>query len=563
MSAPAVTPDASSGGGHAVVVHAKSPGLVLAVVLLATFVINLDTTIVNVALPALSKQLHATTSGLQWVIDAYNLAFAGLILTGGTIGDRFGRRRTLAVGLAVFAIGSGVSAAASSTGALIVWRVVMGAAAAFVFPTTLSIISQTFPDRAARAKAVGAWGAATGVAVAVGPIVGGALLAHFWWGSIFLAMVPVAAVTMIGAFLVIPKGRAVSTEPLDLRGLTVSALALTTLVYTIIEAPDRGWGSGRTLAGFAIAAAGFAALIVIERRQAHPMLDVRLFANMRFTAASGAVTLAFFALSGFIFLIVLYFQIMRGYSPLQTGVRVLPVAVSLAVSSGIGTVLAVRVGNKIVVAWGLLLVGAGYAWVAGVQTQGTSYGLIVLQMVVLGTGMGLSTAPATEAILGVVRPDQAGIGSAVNDATRLVGGTLGVAVLGSVYASLYRSKLDHAGVSQSAIDIAKGSFGASRAAANQLSPSAGRALLDHANSGFLDGLHASCGVAAAVCALGVVIVLAFLPAFPREPDDPPTNNTDVRSARAADAGLDSPAPNGPDRRRACLPARSAGSADFR
>ena len=277
---------AALNGSVAATVRAKRPGLVLAVVLLATFVINLDTTIVNVALPALSSQLHASTSGLQWVIDAYNLAFAGLILTGGTVGDRYGRRRTLAVGLAIFAIGSAAGAAASSTGALITWRVVMGAAAAFIFPTTLSIISQTFPDRAARAKAIGAWGAATGVAVAIGPIVGGELLAHFWWGSIFLAMVPVAAITMVGALLVIPKGRATTTDPLDLRGLTVSALALTSLVYTVIEAPENGWGSGPTLTGFAVAAAAFTALILVERRQTHPMLDVRLFANMRFTAAA-------------------------------------------------------------------------------------------------------------------------------------------------------------------------------------------------------------------------------------------------------------------------------------
>ncbi len=302
----------------------RRPVLVMAVVLVATFVINLDTTIVNVAIPALGTQLHASTSGQQWVIDAYNLAFAGLILTGGTIGDRFGRRRTLAAGLAVFAIGSALAAAVSTTGSLISWRVVMGAAAAFIFPTTLSIISQTFPGRATRAKAIGAWGAATGVAVAVGPIAGGALLAHYWWGSIFLAMVPVAALTMIGAILFIPADRPDTGNPLDLRGLTLSALALVSLVYTIIEAPDRGWMSAATLTGFVIAFAAFAALIVVERRQIHPMLDVKLFTNLRFTAASGAVTLAFFALSGFIFLIILYFQIMRGYSALEAGVRTCP-----------------------------------------------------------------------------------------------------------------------------------------------------------------------------------------------------------------------------------------------
>ncbi len=501
--------DAAIGG-----IARRRPALVLAVVLVATFVINLDTTIVNVAIPALGSQLHAGTSDQQWVIDAYNLAFAGLILTGGTIGDRFGRRRTLAAGLAVFALGSGIAAAVSTAGSLITWRVVMGAAAAFIFPTTLSIISQTFPDRAARAKAIGAWGAATGVAVAVGPIAGGALLAHYWWGSIFLAMVPVAGLTLIGAVLFIPADLPDSGSSLDLRGLITSALALVSLVYTIIEAPSRGWYSAGTLAGFAVAAAAFTALIVVERRQPHPMLDVRLFANMRFTAASGAVTLAFFALSGFIFLIILYFQITRGYSALESGVRTLPVAGCIAVSSGLGTVLAVRLGNKLVVSTGLVLVAAGYAWVAGWQTQTTSYGLIVFQMILLGTGMGLSTAPATEAILGVVRPEQAGVGSAVNDATRLIGGTLGVAVLGSVYASLYRTKIDDSTALPAVRAAARASYGAGHAVAGHLPGVAARDLLVHADSGFLDGLHAGCGIAAAVCLVGAAIVVAFLPAHP-------------------------------------------------
>lgn len=514
MSAPARAKTASGGPTDRPNVGGAKPGLVLGVVLLATFVISLDTTIVNVALPALSQQLHATTSGLQWVIDAYNLAFAALILTGGTVGDRYGRRRTLAAGLGIFAVGSGVAALAGSTNTLIMWRVVMGAAAAFIFPTTLSIISQTFPNRAARAKAIGAWGAATGVAVALGPIAGGELLAHFWWGSIFLAMVPVAALTMIGALVLVPADRNPRANPLDLRGLTLSALALASLVYTIIEAPDSGWFSGRTFAGFAVAAAAFVALAVAEYRLEHPMLDVRLFTNLRFTAASGAVTLAFFALSGFVFLIILYFQIMRGYSPLEAGVRVLPVAIAIAISSGLGTVLAVRIGNKIVVAAGLILVGAGYGWVAAFQTPTTSYGLIVLQMILLGTGMGLSTAPATESILGVVRPEQAGVGSAVNDATRLIGGTLGVAILGSVYASLYRAKVATAAVPPAAREAATASYGASRAVAAHLPSAAAHNLLAHANSGFLDGLHAGCATAAGVCALGAIIVAIYLPARP-------------------------------------------------
>lgn len=455
----------------------RHPALALAVVLAATFLINVDTTIVNVAIPALSRELHASTSDLQWVVDAYNLAFAALILTGGTISDRYGRRRTLVDGLLLFGAASAVAAASGSVGTLIVWRVVMGAAAAFVFPTTLSIISLAYPGRAERAKAIGAWGAATGAAVALGPIAGGALLGHLWWGSVFVVMVPLSVLTALGAVLVVPAERRTIRTPLDAPGLTLAALGLGALVYTLIEAPTAGWTSARTLAGFAVAAAALAVLVRVEQRAPNPMLDVRLFTNLRFTAATGAVTFAFFALFGFIFLIILYFQILRGYGALEAGVRTLPVAIAIAVSSGIGTVLAVKLGNKAVVATGLLLVGAGYGWVALAQTATTSYSLIVLQMLLLGTGMGLSTAPATEAILTVVRPEEVGVGSAINDATRLVGGTLGVAVIGSVYASLYRRGLDGSDLPAAARAAAKASFGASRAVAAQLPPPLARTLL--------------------------------------------------------------------------------------
>ena len=421
------------------------PGLVLAVVLLAAFAINLDTTIVNVALPSFSRQLHATTTDLQWIVDGYNLAFAALVLSGGTVGDRYGRRGTLAAGLGIFVIGSVLAAFAGGPGMLIALRVVMGAAAAFIFPTTLSIISQTFTERAARAKAIGAWGAVTGVGVAVGPIAGGALLEQFSWRSVFAALVPVALLALIGTLVVVPRGKAPIANPLDLRGLTLSILTLASLVYTVIEAPNNGWGSTRTLVGFAITLVAGALLVRVEARSDAPMLDVRLFTNLRFTAASGAVTVAFFALFGFIFLITQYMQILRHYSPLSTGVRILPVAIAIAITSALGTVLAVRIGNKNVIATGLILLVAAFTWISFASAT-LSYTEIALQMLVLGSGLGLTTAPATESIMGVVRPEQAGVGSAVNDATREVGGTLGVAIIGSVYASLYHAGISHAAV---------------------------------------------------------------------------------------------------------------------
>lgn len=500
------------------IVHApnpgrRRPGLVLAVVLLAAFAINLDTTIVNVALPAFSRQLHANTTDLQWIVDGYNLAFAALVLSGGTVGDRYGRRGTLAAGLGIFVLGSVLATFAGGPGSLIALRVVMGAAAAFIYPTTLSIISQTFTERAARAKAIGAWGAVTGVGVAVGPIAGGALLEQFSWRSVFAALVPVALLALIGTLIIVPRGKAPVTNPLDSRGLMLSILTLASLVYTIIEAPNAGWGSTRTLAGFAIAIAAGALLVRAERRTAAPMLDVRLFANLRFTAASGAVTVAFFALFGFIFLITQYMQILRHYSPLSTGLRILPVAIAIAVTSATGTVLAVRIGNKTVIATGLGLLVTAFTWIS-FATATMSYTEIALQMLVLGSGLGLTTAPATESIMGVVRPDQAGVGSAVNDATREVGGTLGVAIIGSVYASLYHHAIAGAAVPTAARSAARASFAATQEVAAQLPAQLGVVLRAQANVGFLNGLHAGCQVAAGVCALGAVLVLAFLPSKP-------------------------------------------------
>lgn len=494
----------------------RRPAVVLAVVLVAAFAINLDTTIVNVALPSLNRQLGAGTSSLQWVVDGYNLAFAALVLAGGNLGDRYGRRETLAVGLGVFAGASVAAALCSSTGDLIAVRFVMGAAAALIYPTTLSIITNTFPERKARAQAIGAWGAVTGLGVAAGPVAGGALLDHFWWGSVFVALVPVAAAALIGAWLVVPRSRMPERARLDRIGLGLSVVALGSLVYTVIEAPAHRWLSLRSVTGFAVAAAALVVFAQVERRRAAPMLDVRLFTNLRFSAASGAVTVAFFSLFGFIFLITQYFQQLRGYGPLATGVRILPVAASIAAASVVGSKLAVRVGNKAVATAGLLSLAAAFAWISQGGAD-LAYPVIAGQMVLLGLGMGLTSTSATESIMGVVRPDQAGAGSAVNDATREVGGTLGVAVLGSVYASLYVHHLAARSVPHlppGVVERARASFGAGQAAAGNLTGPARTALSRAVTDGFLSGLHAACWVAAAVCLAGAVAVAALLPSRP-------------------------------------------------
>jgi EmrB/QacA subfamily drug resistance transporter len=490
---------------------------------LAAFVVNLDTTIVNVALPTLVRELHATTSQLQWIVDAYNLVFAALVLAAGSVSDRVGRKGMLLVGLAIFALGSVAGGLVSSPTALIAARCVMGLGAAVIFPATLSLIANVFTERRERALAIGLWGAMAGLGVAFGPIVGGFLLEHFNWPSIFFALAPVAAITAALAAPTVPTSRDPKAPRADPPGLALSSAGMALLIFTIIEAPGHGWGSARTITGFVIAAGLLVAFISWERRAREPMIDVGLFGNPRFTAASGSVTIAFFSLSGYIFLITQYFQFLKGYSPLSTGVRLLPVAASVAITSVAGTKLAVRVGTKLVVAVGSLSLAGGLVWTASASTS-THYLEIVGVMVLVGAGIGLTSAPATEAILGVVPKEKAGIGSAINDATRVLGGTLGVAVIGSVYASLYASRLTArlpAALPTPLAHVAHDSVGAALIVAGRLAhaglPGIAAGVHDAASSAFFHGFRAGVIVAAAVSVAGAAIAGFVLPAQPVTP----------------------------------------------
>ncbi|MGQ0629500.1 MAG: MFS transporter [Sporichthyaceae bacterium] len=483
---------------------------VLLVCCLGAFTVNVATMIVNILLPSLTRDLDASTRDLLWIVDAFNLVFAALVLACGSLSDRFGRKGALVAGLSIYLVASLLSAYANSANELILWRAVAGLGAAVVFPTTLSIISNVFPERGERAKAIGIWGAATGGAVAIGPIVGGALSEASAWGAAFLFCAAVALLTLILAVIFVPTSRDPETPPLDYLGLLLSIAALGLIVYTIIEASERGWGSTETLADFGAGALLLAAFAWWESRREHPMLDVRLFKNLRFTAASGAVTLSFFALFGFIFLITQYSQFILGWGVLEAGLRQIPVAVAVAITSLAGTALAVRFGTKLVVAAGLLLMGGGFIWISA-DDANTTYTVIVCQMIIIGSGLGLTSAPATEAIMGVVPAAKAGIGSAVNDATRELGGTLGVAVIGSVSVSMYRETLADGISDPATLAAAQESLGG---AAMTAARTGDVSVLTIAQQGFLDGLFVGCLVAAAVCMFGAVLALVYLPAHP-------------------------------------------------
>ena len=495
--------------------------LVLAILCGGVYLINASTTLMNVSLPTLVTALDANTIQLLWIVASFNITFAAVVLAAGGLSDRFGRQRALLVGLVVFGIAATAGSFSDGPGLLIAWRAVMGIGAAIIFPTTLSIIANVFPDRRERAQAIGIWGATTGIAIATGPIGGGFLLEHFWWGSTMGALAPVALVVaiLVGAF--VPDSRNPAAPRLDWAGLILSTALLGTLVYTIIEAPEAGWMSPRTLTGFAVSAVFLAAFVLAERATDHPLLEVRLFANPRFSATSAAVTLSFFCLFGFIFLVTQYFQFLKGYSPLETGVRLLPVAFSIAVASLLGTRLAVALGTRVAVATGLACLSVAFFWISR-SDLATSYPEIVGQMLVLGVGMGLTSAPATEAIMGVVPKEQAGIGSAVNDATRELGGTIGVAVIGSVFASVYQARLANVpvaiGLPDAVVVRAQDSVGAALTAAGELGatgqPALAGQLVTLATNGFLDGFAVGCTVAAAVALVGVLVAGLFVPAHP-------------------------------------------------
>lgn len=498
--------------------RARSPWLVLAVLCTSVFIIVVDGTIVNVALPTFVRELGATTSQLQWIVDAYVLVFAGLLMAAGSLGDRFGRKGVLLVGLVLFALTSLGAAFAGSAEALIAWRAAMGVGGALIFPATLALLVNVFTVPKQRAVAISVWAATSGLAVALGPVTGGLLLEHFWWGSVFLVNVPVIAVAFALVAWVVPTSRDTTVHRFDPLGIALSIAGVTVLVWAVIEGPHHGWFSATSAVAFALATVLLVSFVQWERRSDHPMLDVGVFTDMRFTAGSLSVTFAFFALFGFIFMVTQYFQFVRGYDTLEAGVRTVPFAVFTGVAAPLSAKLAQRFGTKAVVAAGLFSMAVGFAWTTRMGVD-TPYLVIVGQMLFMGGGLGLVNAPATEAIMGSVPPEKAGVGSAVNDTARELGGVLGVAIVGSLFASIYAGRLGDllAGtpVPADALAVAKESVGAgaavAQAAGEQFGAPAQQLVQGAVNTAFIDGFHAGSWVSAVVVFAGAVLAWRFLP----------------------------------------------------
>ena len=513
--------DAAEHGGRA---DARWPGghprrrRILLVLCLSLLIVVIDNTILNTALPTLARVLHAGTSSLQWITDAYTLCFAALLIPAGALGDRFGRRRSLIAGLIVFALGSAAAAVASGTGELIGARVVMGLGATFVMPATLSILNAVFPPKE-RAQAIAAWSAVAGAAVVIGPTLGGLLLSHFWWGSVFLINLPLAAAALAGVVLTVPETADPAHSRFDIPGVVLVAGALFAIVDTIIEAPDRGWTAPMTLGLGGAGVAALAAFVWWELRTRYPLIDLRVFTSRAFSAAAGAVTVIFFALFGSLFLLTQFLQLVQGYSPLAAGVRALPFALAMAAASPVSPLLAERFGARVIMPGGMAMMGLGLADLstAGVHTP---YLLIAVAVAIMGAGMGLVMAPASNTIMTTVPAHQAGAGSAINDTIREVGGALGVAIVGSLSAAVYQSRLGSAlaaaHVPGAVTHVATGSVAAADLTGARLGGAGGSELISAAHSAFVTSMALGIRVAAGVAlASAIAAVFAFAPRRPR------------------------------------------------
>jgi EmrB/QacA subfamily drug resistance transporter len=486
----------------------------LGVLCLSLTVISIDNTILNVALPSIVEGLGAGGSELQLLIDGYTIVFACLLLTAGSLGDKLGRKGILTVGLGLFGAFSALAAFSTSATMLIVARGLMGIGGACIYPSTLSILTNTFHDERERARAIGIWAGVSGLGVAIGPLAGGLLVEHFWWGSVFLVNVPICAIAIVAGHVLVPTTTRDPDHALDPWGAVLSIVALMGLLYAIIEVPDRGAGDPVVVVSFLVGLVFLAAFAWWETHYAHPMLDLRFFQNPRFSAASATITLTFFALYGSTFLLTQYFQFVLQYSPFKAGLLTAPVAVGIMVMAPQAPKLVERVGTKLVVVAGLSTVGTGLLLYSVEPVMSSLVGGALVRLL-FGLGMGCVMAPATESIMGSLPKAKAGVGSAVNDTTRQAGGALGVAVIGSVFAATYHHVIEvPAGLPARAVPMVHDSIGSALEAVTRFSLPSDLAVAVHdaASSAFFRGMQVAAWAGAAVMVCAVVVAYKYLPA---------------------------------------------------
>ena len=486
----------------------------LGVMCLSLVMVVMSVSGLNVAIPTLQESLGATATDLQWIVDSYAIVFAGLLLSAGAIGDRFGRKRALQYGLLVFLVGSLIGTVAGSVELVILSRTVSGIGAAFIMPATLSIISAVFPPYE-RTKAIAIWAGFAGAGGALGPLIVGFLITDwwvfpaYWWGSAFLVNVVASALVLVAVTVYSPRSKDTDATPLDPAGAALSIVGFAALLYGIIEGPVQGWTSVEVVAAFVVAVVTLVGFVGWELRQGHPMLPMSYFRDRGFSLGTGVITFGFLVMFGFFFVFTQLLQFVRGYSPLDAGVATLPLAVTLVLVSPRSAALGERFGPGVIMAAGFGFVVAGMALMSTIDRQ-SNYLVIALALVLLGAGMGITIAPATGSIMSAVPLNKAGVGSAVNDTTREVGGALGIAVLGSIANATYRNNIDAdalAALPGEAADVVEESVGGALAVAAQApSPDLADRLTDTARSAFESATSATFLSAACVAAVAGVAV---------------------------------------------------------
>jgi EmrB/QacA subfamily drug resistance transporter len=502
-----------SGADHSATGHPRR-WFILGILCTCLVLIVAAVSSLNIAIPSIQRSLDASQTELQWIVDSYALVFAGLLLPAGALGDRFGRKWTLLVGLGIYGVAGIVAAMSDSPTQLIAMRSTMGIGAALIMPSTLSLLTSVFPPHE-RGKAIAVWAGFAGAGGAIGVISSGFLLEHFWWGSVFFITVPIVAVAMVAIVAVVPNSKDAAGHPLDPVGSALSIVGLVALVFAIIEGPERGWSDALVVGGFVLAAAGLPAFVQWERKTRFPMLDPQYFRIPRFTMSSITITINFFVMFAMFFALSQYFQFVRGYSPLETGFATLPFAVTMIIVAPRGPKVQQWITVRRTIALGLAFVALGSFLLALIGTD-TPYVLVLGSVIWLSIGAGLAMPAATTGIMASLPMSKAGVGSAVNDTTREVGGAVGIAVVGSVLASVYRSGIGDAEAMLPANlrDQARDNIGSAVDVGRTVldgDPAGLRRYLDTIGTAFTDGFNAGMGVASGLALFGALAILKWYP----------------------------------------------------
>lgn len=499
--------------------------IALAFMGISLLIISLDNTVLNLALPSIAEDLGSSASQLQWIVDAYVLAIAGLLLTMGYLGDRLGRKPTLQIGLVIFALFSLGAALSNSTGMLIGMRAMMGIGAAVILPATLSILTATFQEPKERAQAIALWAAIFALGMGIGPLIGGWLLDNFHWSSVFYINIPIVAIGLIGGYYFIENSKSENPRKIDITGAVLSIAGFFALVYAIIQAGMEGWTAPHVLYAFGAAVVLLGLFILLELKSKNAMLPLHFFKNMSFTGANVALTLVSFGLMGAFFFLGQFLQSVQGYTPLQAGVRLLPMAAVSFISAAVSAQIANRIGTKLTVGAGVFIAAVGFFYFAWIAAVDVSYTNIAIAMSIASFGIGLTMSPATNSVMGAIPVGQSGIGSAMNNTTRQIGAALGVAILGTIMNATYLAKIDAvnwpAQLPAQAMEAIRNSIqGAHIVAQNVSYPQLAEMIINQSNEAFTSGSSHALVVAAIIMVITSIITLIILPSQVRAQKEP-------------------------------------------